>query len=185
MRSLAGWLLKILGWKTVGDTPQLSHCVLIVAPHTSNWDFIIGILFKMKRKIKLNYFGKDTLFRWYNSWFFKFFGGQPVIRHKSHNVVKDKVAIFKKSPRFWLALAPEGTRAYGKYWRSGFYHIALEADVPVVLIYLDASCKEVGFGPTIKLSGDIEKDLEIIRDFYKDKKGINDEKTSLIRFKEK
>jgi len=184
LRILAGWLLNLLGWKLVGETPQLNKCVLIVAPHTSNWDFIIGILFKINRNVKLNYFGKDSLFRWYNSWFFKFFGGQPVIRHESNNVVKDKVEAFRKNNRFWLALAPEGTREYRRYWRSGFYHIALEANVPIVMIYIDARKHEVGFGPTIKLSGDKGKDLEKIKSFYHDKIGINAEKKSTIQFKE-
>ncbi len=183
MKKLATWALNLFGWHTVGMPPELSHCVIIVAPHTSNWDFILGILLKTSLDIKLNFFGKDSLFRWYNGWFFKFLGGQPVARTSSSNVVADKVSVFKKSERFWLALAPEGTRSLTRCWRSGFYHIAITAKVPLVLVYIDGVSKTIGFGPTLNLSGDRQADMQRIANFYKDIKGINKHLASPIRFK--
>ncbi len=184
MSKISGLLLRIFGWKCVGTPPDLTHCVLIVAPHTSNWDFILGILFKVTLKLKLQFFGKDSLFKWYNAWFFKFFGGMPVIRTSSHNAVTDKVNSFKSASRFWLAMAPEGTRAYSENWRSGFYYIALKAEVPLVLVYIDAKTKTVGIGPVVNVSGNIQQDMDIIRDFYKNIKGIKDHLRAPIRLKD-
>ncbi len=183
MRKLAHLLLKTFGWDITGTVPELSHCVLIVAPHTSNWDFIIGILYKISLNLKLNYFGKDSLFRWYNGWFFKFFGGIPVVRTASHNVVDDKVNTFKSQPHFWLAMAPEGTRAYSDYWRSGFYYITLKARVPLVLAHIDAKTKTIGIGKVMQISGDIEEDMKIIREYYKDKVGIKQHLCAPIELK--
>ncbi len=185
MSKIAGWFLHVLGWKTVGNAPELSHCVLIVAPHTSNWDFVLAILFKIKLQIKLNFFGKESLFRWYNGWFFKLFGGQPVVRSHASNAVTSKVALFKQSKKFWLALAPEGTRALTDYWRSGFYHIALEARVPVVLVYIDAKTRAIGFGPIFKLSGDRKEDIQFIANYYANVTGIRHHLTSPVRFRSK
>ncbi len=183
MSKIAGWLLSAFGWQTVGSVPELSHCVLIVAPHTSNWDFILGMLFKIKLKIKLNYFGKDSLFRWYNGWFFKLFGGQPVVRTQASNAVADKVKRFKESARFWLALAPEGTRSLTDCWRSGFYHIAVSAKVPLVLVFIDGKNKRIGFGPTLILSGNCENDMRLIAEYYENIEGVKGHLASPIRFK--
>ncbi len=184
MSKICRLLLRIFGWKCVGTPPQLSHCILVVAPHTSNWDFVIGILFKVALNIKLMYFGKDSLFKWYNAWFFKFFGGMPVNRTSSQNAVNDKVNSFKNAPEFWLAMAPEGTRSHSRYWRSGFYHIARKAEVPIVLVYIDAKTKTIGLGPTITLLGEIKKDMDIIPNFYKDKIGIKHHLSAPIKLKD-
>jgi 1-acyl-sn-glycerol-3-phosphate acyltransferase len=184
MSKLSEWLLRLFGWKCVGDAPTMSHCVLIVAPHTSNWDFVIAVLFKISRKLDLKYFGKDSLFKWYNGWFFKFFGGMPVNKKSPKSSVINKVNCIKNSSRFWLALAPEGTRSCLKYWRSGFYHIARSAEIPLVLVFIDAKTKTVGIGPTIELTGNIKQDMDVIRDFYADKIGINPNLTAPIQLKD-
>jgi len=184
MSKLCQLLLRVFGWKIVGEAPELSHCVIIVAPHTSNWDFIIAILFKISKKMNLRYFGKDSLFKWYNGWFFKFFGGMPVDRTSPRNAVNDKVHSLKNAPRFWLGMAPEGTRSYSKYWRSGFYHIAYRAKVPIVMVFIDAKTKTVGFGPTLELTGNVKPDMDVIREFYSDKVGIKPHLTAPIQLKD-
>jgi len=184
MSKVSEWLLRLFGWKCVGDVPQLTHCVLIVAPHTSNWDFIIAILFKVSNKLDLRYFGKDSLFKWYNGWFFKFFGGMPVNRSSPRNAVNDKVHSLTTASRFWLGMAPEGTRSYSQYWRSGFYHIAHRAKVPILMVFIDAKTKTVGFGPAFELTGNIKQDMDVVREFYADKVGIKHHLTAPIRLKD-
>lgn len=176
-------VLNIFGWTIVGELPKTKKYVAIVAPHTSNWDFPIFVLMKFALRMKVNFIGKHTIFVGPFGWFLKSMGGIPVNRSSRNNVVDQIVDNFKQREEMIFALSPEGTRSFKDHWKSGFYHIAMKADVPVQFCFLDKTTKTLGFGPMIKLSGEEAIDLETIRVFYKDKKGIRPELLSTIQFK--
>lgn len=158
---------RLRGWKPGGTIPsEISHCVVIAAPHTSNWDFVYGIVTVHLLQLKLNYLAKRELFVWPIKSIFSSTGGIPVERKGKHHLVDDMVDLFKKRDRLILAIPPEGTRKRVEKWKSGFYHIALAAKVPVVLGYIDYKTKTAGFGPVIHLSGDKVADAKRIREFY-------------------
>ncbi len=181
MRRFSRFLLKLFGWKLVGDKPNLKQYVLIFAPHTSNWDVVILLLVKFAVQLNPKFIGKHTLFWPPLSWIFRAMGGEPVNRSKAQNVVDQIVEKFKQNPEFKFALSPEGTRSKKPYWKTGFYRVAEKAGVPIQLVYLDTATKEVGFGPLLYPSGDIEKDFEWLRAFYQDKKGIRPDLLSDVR----
>lgn len=166
----------------VGEAPNVARCVVIFAPHTSNWDFPILLLVKYALGVPVRYFGKHTLFRPPLGWFFRATGGIPVVRHERRNVVQRAVSVFGERDELWLAMSPEGTRDKTDHWKTGFYRIALEAKVPVLLAFLDTATKECGVGPLIELSGDVERDLARLRAFYETKRAIYPERASTIRF---
>jgi len=176
-------ILALFGWTIVGKLPETKKYVAIVAPHTSNWDFFIFVLMKFGLKLRVNFIGKHTIFIGPIGWFLKAMGGIPVNRSSNNNVVDLIVEKFAEREEMIFALSPEGTRSFKDHWKSGFYHIAIKAKVPVQLCYLDKTTKSVGFGPMIELSGDKDKDLEVIKNFFQNKKGIRPELLSTIRFK--
>ncbi|GAA4355390.1 lysophospholipid acyltransferase family protein [Kangiella marina] len=173
-------LLRLFGWKVVGKLPKVDKCVLIFAPHTSNWDFVLMLMTRFCFKMDVAYLGKHTLFKPPLGWFFRWVGGIPVERSTKSNVVKQVVSQISERDKVQLALAPEGTRSKKPYWKSGFYHIAVQAGVPIVFTYLDTSTKTLGIGDFIQPTGDIQSDMDKIRDFYKDKSGIRPELASDI-----
>lgn len=177
---IARWLLKRVGWRWQGELPKVSHCVIIFAPHTSNWDFVLMVLYKLAMGVQVNFLGKHQIFRWPFGWFFRAMGGIPVVRHQKQDVVEQCTRLFLTTPRLWLAMAPEGTRSKTAYWRTGFYYIALGAAVPVQLAYLDTKTRTLGLGPSLMLSGDIQYDFAQFRIFYSDKQGIRPELASII-----
>lgn len=179
----ARFLLKCAGWRVVGTPPAVPRCVIVFAPHTSNWDFPLLLLARSALGLEASYLGKHTLFRPPFGWFFRLLGGIPVERSEHHHLVSQIAHEFEAREHLWLAMAPEGTRAKTEYWRSGFYRIALAARVPVLLCFVDASRKQCGIGDLLQLSGDVERDLEQIRRFYADKRGIYPELAGDIRFK--
>ncbi len=174
-------LLRLLGWKLVGEMPKEKKAVFIFAPHTSNWDFVIMMMARFCYKMKPAYLGKHTLFKPPFGWIFKMLGGIPVERSSSNNVVDQVVEIIKERDEIALALAPEGTRSKTKKWKSGFYHIALKARVPLVMAFLDTKTRTLGMTDSIMLSGDKEKDMDSIRSFYQDKIGFKPELASDIQ----
>lgn len=178
-------ILRLLGWKLVGEMPQSKKAVFIFAPHTSNWDFVIMMIARFCFKMKPAYLGKHTLFKPPFGWFFKMLGGIPVERSNSHNVVDQVVKIIKQRDEIALALAPEGTRSKTDKWKSGFYYIALKAKVPLVLAFLDTETRTLGLGKVLELTGDKDTDMQQIRDFYQDKKGFKPELASDIRLEVK
>ncbi len=180
-KQLATWILNRFGWTLVGEAPTVSKAVFIFAPHTSNWDFVVMYLAKMAKGVDVNFLGKHTLFHWPYGWFFRWLGGIPVVRHEKRNVVDDSIAAFASHPRLWLAMAPEGTRSKTDYWRTGFYHIAVGANVPVQLCFLDTTRRELGLGPMIELSGKIDDDFATLRNFYSGKRGFKPELASTIQ----
>jgi 1-acyl-sn-glycerol-3-phosphate acyltransferase len=163
---LAKTLLTLFGWRVEGRMPDAPKCVLIVAPHTSNWDFPVMLALAVALRIKATWMGKHTLFRPPYGWIMRRLGGLPIDRTARNNVVEQAVEWFRTRDRLVLAILPEGTRKRTPYWKSGFYHIAKGANVPIVLGYADFERKVGGIGGVIMPSGDAEADMAMIRDFY-------------------
>ena len=172
---LSGLILRLIGWRFVGEMPTIPKLVMIVSPHTSNWDFPVAILFKWHLNVRANYLGKHTLFRGPLGWFMRATGGVPVVRHEKRNLVEQVAEIFASRRRFWLGIAPAGTRSLGTHWRSGFYYIALEAKVPVLPAALDFKRKELRVGTPINLTGDPKDDMDRFRDFFDGARGCRPE----------
>lgn len=146
--------------------PGLSKFVMILAPHTSNWDLIIVLAVMYTLGIKFFWFGKKEIFHWPVGGFFKWLGGIPINRGSRQNMVRQTVEIIQSREQIIVGVAPEGTRSKSKYWKTGFYHIAHQAQIPIVFAFLDYACKVGGFGPVMETTGDIEADMKIIRGFY-------------------
>lgn len=155
------------GWKAVGTPPADGRCIIIAAPHTSNWDFLYFIGLTEDLGLRPHFMAKDSLFRWPLGRFMRDMGGVPVVRSSSHNVVDAMVAEFARRDRFMLTIAPEGTRGKVGQWRTGFYHIALKANVPMVVGLMDYGTKTGGLGPAIWPSGDYVADMRRIFEIYR------------------
>ena len=166
LKRLGTTVLRVMGWRIDGSLPNQSKFVVIAAPHTSNWDFVVGIAAAMALDVHAHWIGKHTLFRWPFGAIMEWLGGIPVNRSASSGLVDQIVERFAGSPSFVLGLAPEGTRKQVSRWKSGFYHIALGAGVPIVCGYFDFDARVVGIGPIIEPSGDYESDLDRIQQFY-------------------
>jgi 1-acyl-sn-glycerol-3-phosphate acyltransferase len=175
MKLLSQLFFWLTGWKTVGKVPAFK-CVVIVAPHTSGWDMLYGMAAKFIFELDFSFFAKQEIFKPPFGFIFKAMGGVPVNRSAKHNLVEQAVQTFNERDHFILALSPEGTREYVFKWKTGFYYIALGAKVPIVLAFLDYEKKEAGFGPTFYPTGDIEKDMEEMKKFYRPIKGYHPEK---------
>lgn len=175
------FFLRILGWRLVGEARLHPKCVIIAAPHTSNWDFLYGLAIAYSANIRPGFIGKDSLFRWPLGYFFRALGGIPVNRRERKNAVHQLADVFNERDSLLLAIAPEGTRSKVDYWKTGFYYIALEAKVPILLGFFDYERKVAGFGPYIFPSGDIAADMQVIQKFYADKKGKNPEQFGKIQ----
>jgi len=178
---LCRWTLRVLGWTINADFPDVDKYVVIAAPHTSNWDFPLGIVAARAIKLEVHWIGKHTIFRWPIGWFFRALGGIPVDRSQKLDLIRRTKALFASSDRLVFALAPEGTRSRTDHWKTGFYHIARAAAVPIVMAYLDFGRKQVGLGDSFYPGDDIEADFVLIREYYKDRRGKNPENESLIR----
>lgn len=165
---LAQALLRLAGWRLRFDGLPARQGVLIVYPHTSNWDFVVGILAKWGIGITVTFWGKDSLFRLplFGRWL-RWLGGVPVDRASANGIVgqmaRELVAAREQGRFLWLALAPEGTRRHATAWRSGFYHVAREARVPLGLVFLDYRQREVGVEHFMMLGGDMPADMAEIR----------------------
>lgn len=181
-RLLAILFLKMIGWRKEGSLPDIPKYVVILAPHTSNWDFPIGLAMIFALKLRGYWLGKDGLFRWPFHGFFRWLGGIPLDRSRSSDVVAQMVQLFKERAKLTMVLAPEGTRKKVTYWKSGFYHIARGANVPIVLAFLDYLRKAGGIGPVFNPTGDIEADMEYIRAFYAAMTGKHPEKQCIPSF---
>ncbi|MGD9264907.1 MAG: lysophospholipid acyltransferase family protein [Lysobacterales bacterium] len=182
---LTRWLLAALGWKVENHYPHVQKCVVIAAPHTSNWDFMLGIGAAKAIDLRPNWIGKHTLFRWPFAWFFRAIGGIPVRRGEGHNYIEQLSKMFARSDRLVLGMAPEGTRSKTDHWKTGFYYIARGAGVPVLMAYFDYPRKQVGITGMFHPSENIEEDFELIRAFYADHRGKNPDQESLIRVRKK
>ncbi len=163
---ISRWLLKLWGFKVIGDAGnQLPKKVYAVIPHTSNWDFPLGILVRSACKMKVNFIAKDSLFKPPFGFIFRWLGGYPVDRSKSTNFVDTMVHLFNREKEFAIVLAPEGTRKLVTRLRTGFYHIARQANVPIVCVRFDFGKKEVVFREPL-LPVDKEEDFAKMFQFY-------------------
>ena len=170
-KRLGRLLLRLAGWKIEGTLPDVPKVLVAVAPHTTNWDFIIGVLTLWALYIKISFLGKHTLFKGLFGRWMRSIGGIPVDRSASHGVVGETVRAFAANEQMVLAMAPEGTRQLDKGFKTGFLHIARGASVPVQLAYFDFSRKVVGFGPMITTTGDVDRDLRTVLDFFRPIRG--------------
>lgn len=177
---LARAILGALSWRTEIIPPPGPKYVLIGAPHTSNLDFVFMLLLKFAAGLKLNWVGKHTAFTNPLGPLMRAWGGIPVDRRTSNQFVEQMVEVFNRSERMALVIAPEGTRGRSERWRTGFYHIAAGAGVPIVLGYIDYRKKVVGLGPSFYPSGDIHQDFTQIREFYRGKAGRRPERQGEI-----
>ena len=183
VQRLARWILAVAGWKAVLVPPPGPKGVIVVYPHTSNWDFVIGVLYKVAMGLPVRWMGKDTLFRWPFRGLFVGMGGIPINRREPSGLVAALLAEFGRQDWMWLAVAPEGTRSRTGHWKSGFYRIAVEGRLPVGLGYLDYPSRTIGIDTYLELSGNAEQDLARIRAFYADKRGRKPENAGEIALK--
>lgn len=177
-------VMSVFGWKVKGHRPDAKKYIIVAAPHTSNWDliFFLGAAFTLR--IKVSWLGKKNIFVPVFSSLFRSLGGIPVDRSQTSNRVKNLAREIDKMDRIALGIAPAGTRSRTEYWKSGFYWVALECDIPIVCGYLDYSKKEAGLGLSIFPCGDLQSDMEKLRNFYGDIAAKFPEKKSLIRAKD-
>jgi 1-acyl-sn-glycerol-3-phosphate acyltransferase len=174
MSRISTWILKWLGWKFVGKIPaDLKKFICAVVPHTSNWDFPIGILVRSALNRDIKFLGKHTLFQFPYGFIFYWLGGYPVNRKKSANIVEAVVKIFNEKETFAIALAPEGTRKKVDKLKTGFYHMAKQAHVPIILVKFDYEHKIFEFREPFYPSDDESADFEVINNYFKGVKGFN------------
>jgi 1-acyl-sn-glycerol-3-phosphate acyltransferase len=176
--------LRLTGWEIEGERPRARKFVLIAAPHTSNWDLAYLLALASRYGIKPCWMGKHTLFRPPFGWLMRRLGGIPIRRHLRENVVEQMTRAFAEREELCLTVPPEATRGRAECWKSGFYHIARGARVPIVLGYLDYARKRGGFGPEFHPTGDVVADMDRIRAFYADKVGKHPECFGEIRLRE-
>ena len=172
-KAISKALLRLAGWKLGPVVEDVPKCVICVAPHTSNWDFIVGKLFYTALGRNASFLIKKEWFFFPLGLIFKAVGGIPVDRGRKTSLVDQMTAKFANSKKFQLAITPEGTRKANPNWKKGFYFIALKAQVPIVMIGIDYRTKTISATKAIMPSGDIEKDMREVKLYYKDFKGKN------------
>jgi 1-acyl-sn-glycerol-3-phosphate acyltransferase len=170
---LAKIMMRLAGWRVEGTLPDLPKFVLIGAPHTSNWDFVLflGVIFSLRANVR--FMGKAELFRFPIGWFFRYCGGVPVDRKKSTGLVEQMVKVSNESEKFILTIAPEGTRHHVQEWKRGFYHIAKSAGIPIVIAVVDGRHKTVRIGQVFHPTDDIEADIKSIQQVFTGVVGIH------------
>jgi 1-acyl-sn-glycerol-3-phosphate acyltransferase len=166
MQRASRFILGLAGWRTEGRLPSIPKFVLVGAPHTSNWDLPFTLLFAFALKARIHWMGKEAIFRRPFQTLFKWLGGIPVIRSRSENQVEQSIRQFNRSDQLILTIAPAGTRKRVLRWKTGFYHIACGAGVPIALGFLDYHRKVGGIGPLIHPTGNMNTDMEAILAFY-------------------
>ena len=163
---------NLFGWKVVGDIDDnIKKCIVIAVPHTSWWDFFLGIFSRAILEKEINYVGKKELFVFPFGYFFKWTGGTPLNRQAKENKVDSIARIFESKEVFRLAIAPEGTRKKVSEWKTGFYYIALKANVPILPVAFDYGKKEVVYHKPFYPTGNIEEDMKILQSYFKGVKG--------------
>ena len=183
MRSrLAGLLLRLIGWTAVGDVPRTG--IVVGAPHTSNWDFVMMLLVMWRGGVTPRVLIKHELFRGPLGWLLPRLGGIPIDRDNPGEVVRGLVREARSGEPFLLILAAEGTRSKGGYWKSGFWRIARSTRLPIALAFIDGPTRTAGFGPTMTATPDVVADMDTVRAFYRDKRGIHPERRTEPRLRE-
>jgi len=173
LRWLAMGILRLIGWRVVGEVPSDQKYIVVAAPHTSNWDFPVFLCAVFVLRLDVHWMGKDSLFPAPFKWFVRWFGGIPIDRSKTNNVVEEIADYFSRVKRLVVVIPPEGTRKKGKRWKTGFYHIAHRANIPISFGFVDGKTKTVGLGPRFLTTGDVDADMAVIQVYYSKKQGIN------------
>ncbi|HQO50086.1 MAG TPA: lysophospholipid acyltransferase family protein [Bacteroidales bacterium] len=174
MKTIATIALKLAGWKIIGGIPaDVKKCVILAAPHTSNWDFVIGRLAYWYLDVPVKFLIKKEAFAHPLGFLVKRMGGIPVDRKKNTNLVEQVAELFNHYDVLNVIITPEGTRKLVKEWKKGFYYIALRAQIPIALGFVDYKNKIGGFGPTFYPSGNFEEDFKMIENFYRNKSAKN------------
>lgn len=174
-RAIASCYWTFSRWRLVTRPAPTGPAVLLGAPHTSNWDFVLMLAIAWRMRIPIRWLGKKSLFAGWRERPMRRLGGIPVDRDDPSRVVADVLAQISRGEVFGLVITPEGTRGSGGTWKSGFYRIARAAGLPVTLGYVDRTTMTTGLGPTIELTGDVAADMDRIRAFYADKAGMKPE----------
>ena len=184
LQTLWYWLFRLLGWNGEYRHPETEKFIIIVAPHTSNFDFFIGFIFSRAYAIPFpNFLAKDSALRGVIGKLGRKLGGIPVNRSERTNFVDQVAAEFKKHNRMILAITPEGTRSRTDYWKTGFYHMAQKANVPVIMAYIDYARKFISCGDVAEITGDMDADIAKIRDYYAKITPRHPERHGEIRFR--
>lgn len=181
---LAHAWLRLTGWAPEGARPTAERFVLIAAPHTSNWDLVYLLALAEVYDLRVSWMGKHTLFRPPFGALFRALGGIAIRRHERGDRVAAMAREFSERESFALVVPSEATRAWAPHWKSGFYHIARRAEVPIVMGFLDYRRRRGGFGPALLVSGDVKRDMDAIRAFYTDKAGKYPELFGPVRLRE-
>jgi len=173
-RTFSKLMLKLLGWRIIDHRPaDVGSAIFLVVPHTSNWDFFIGLFARSVARINANYLMKKSLFGPPFGWFFRATGGYPVDRAKSMHITDQVVDYFRTVPGFSIAITPEGTRKKVEAWKTGFWRIAKQANVPLILASFDYSRKEVTLSEPFWVGNDMDSDIAMLMDYFKPFKGKN------------
>jgi 1-acyl-sn-glycerol-3-phosphate acyltransferase len=183
LQILARIILKLIGWRVEGSFPSTSKYILMGAPHTSNWDFPLGLLLMWATGRRFHFIGKDSLFRPPHGWFFRAMGGIPVYRDQRNNFVSQIVEVLNQSEDLIIVISPEGTRGKTSYWKTGFYYMALGAKIPIAAGFLDYEHKSMGIGLLLKPTGNLQADFGVLRAFYANIRGLHPEKQGPIELK--
>jgi 1-acyl-sn-glycerol-3-phosphate acyltransferase len=166
-KAFARAVLALFGWRVTGELPDRPKLVAVVAPHSSNWDFVVGILVVFALGLGVRFLGKHTLFEPPLGWLMRWLGGTPVVRETPQGAVGEAAEMIAREERVLLGIAPEGTRTPGKPWRSGFYNIALAAGVPILPAAFDYDAKALRLFPVFEPTGDFEADLPRLQALYR------------------
>ena len=180
---LAGIYLAVAGWRIDGDPPSEAKYVLVAAPHTSNWDVPHMLAIAFRCRVRIRWAGKHTLFQPPFGAFMRWLGGIPIDRTAQHGAVEQLAEAMQRADRMVLAISPEGTRRRTAFWRSGFYHIARLAQVPLVPGVLDYRSKTAIFGPVFWPSGDVREDMDWLRRFFEGRSGCHPEQFGPVRLR--
>jgi 1-acyl-sn-glycerol-3-phosphate acyltransferase len=180
-----GWIyFRISGWRPEGEGPPYPRCVIIAAPHTSNWDLVNMLYLTWALRVDVKWLGKKSIFKFPWGWWMRHLGGIAIDRSQRQNVVAQAADLIKSSEKMCLVVPPEGTRDGGELWKSGFYHIARSANVPIVLGYLDYSRKRGGYGLAVFPTDDVVADMDKIRAFYRAEMAKFPDKFTVPRLRE-
>ena len=169
--------INLSGWKVKGMVPDEERIVIIAAPHTSNWDFILAMLAILGLNINIRWLGKDSIFKPGFKWFFNWLGGIPVNREDPNALIDNVIKIVEKEEAIVIAMTPEGTRKKVVRWKTGFLRIAKLTKAKILLISIDSPTKIIQIGNIFEPTGDTELDLNFIQDYYQNFKGINPEQS--------
>lgn len=181
-RSIARVLLRLSGWRTVGTVPRRG--ILVGAPHTSNWDWVLTMLLAWDSRVQIRLLVKDAFFKGPLAPVMRATGAVELDRSNPGATIRGLLADAETDEAFLLGIAAEGTRSRGEYWKSGFYRISQQTGLPITLAFLDRPSKTVGWGPTFPVTGDVSADMDRIRAFFADKVGIKPEGATPPRLRE-